>query len=133
MARRKKKPADKKAPPTKRKTKRKHTRNTLVVFTCKKNNKSIDGLSTQQKNFWKEIFFTQENVVKVADSDARNKTRKSQNVKTNTLSDREKMIGNIIADEIGNDVLVQDSNNDNAVINSKDLFEYVKQGFAQKV
>ena len=71
--------------------------------------------------------------MKVADLDARNKIRKSQTVNTNTLSDREKMIGNIIADEIGNDVVVQDSNNDNAVLEPKDLFEYVKRGFTQKV
>ena len=134
MARRKRKStAPKKALPPKKKTKSKKTKNTFVVFTCKKNNKAIEGLSNDQKNFWKDRIFTQENVVKVAESDARNKIRKSQNVKTNTLSDREKMIANIIANEIGNDVVVKDSNKDNTELDPKVLFEYVKRGFTQKV
>ena len=117
----------------KKKSKSKKTKNTFVVFTRKKNNKAIEGLSNDQKNFWKDRIFTNDNVVKVAELDPRNKIRKSPKLKTNTLSDREKMIANIIANEIGNDVVVKDSNKDNEDLDPKVLFEYVKKGFTQKI
>ena len=56
-----------------------------------------------------------------------------EGVRSNTLSDREKMIGNIIADVIGNDVIVHDSNNNFKVLETSEIFEYVKKGFTQKV
>ena len=115
MAREKRKTNQSKGPPsknnTKKTTKNKLTNKTLVVFTCKKNNRMIEGISSEQKYFWKEKVFTKDNIVEVATTDARNKIRKSANVKTNALSDREKAIGNIIANEIGNNVIVLDWNN----------------------
>ena len=118
---------------TKKKTKTKDTNKSLTSFTCKKKNRVIEGLTPQQKNFWKERIFNDENIADVANADARNKTRKLKGVRTNTLSDREKLIGNIIANEIGNDVIVLDSNKNNEVLVPNEIFEYVKRGFTQKV
>ena len=100
----------------KNKTKTKQTKKSLTVFTCEKHNQVIEGLTPQQKNFWKERVFNDENIADVVNADARNKTRKLKGIRTNTLSDREKLIDNIIANEIGNDIIVQDSNKNNEVL-----------------
>ena len=102
MAKRKKPKTTKAVLPVKKKakTKNKQTKKTLVVFTRKKKNKLIEGLTTEQRLFWNERIFSDENVANVANADPRNKIRKLKGVRSNTLSDREKMIGNIIADVI---------------------------------
>ena len=106
---------------------------TLTVYTARERNKSnpnIENISIAEKNYWKEVIFTQDNVRRVyTESTSKNKSIQKEH------SPRDLLIQQIVAENIGKNVTVKQYDDNSSSYNKLSLDQivvYVKKKFEKK-